>query len=84
MDKQFSFIEVNVGKLPEWYIEAEHDGCLEYAIERYWSGEADEVKVVYGYWHDDSIVSGYDDDGNRIMERDHNINYAFRYAQENC
>ena len=72
-------IQVSVGNLPEWYVEEQHDTELEFAIEANWSKAYPEatVGIEYNYQTDNAIVTAYDDDGNVVFERDHDLTYAF-------
>lgn len=86
---QVTVIEIEVGLLPEWYDEGEHDFCLEQAIEDEWHKNPDytdaSVNVSYNYQTDEATVKAYDDDGSLVFERDnHNLDYAFEYARQNC
>lgn len=80
MAQQVVYIEVTVGTLPEWYDEAEHDYELERAIERRWHSNpayaGAEVRVCYAYDGAHNVV-GYDEDGNRIFERECDLDATF-------
>jgi len=82
------FVEVSVGKLPEWYLadEENNDHYLQDAIEREWHKNpkfADaQIRVSYNYQTEYAIVVGYDDDGNRVFVCDnHDYTYALEYAK---
>lgn len=84
-----TYIEVEVGVLPEWYDEGQHDMSLEQAIEDNWHRNlayADaQVRVTYGYQADNATVKAFDDDGNMVFSRDdHDLAYAFEYAKNNA
>lgn len=77
-------IEITVGQLPEWYDEAEHDFCFEDAIERrYAKANAVTPRITYSY-NGEHIFQGWDKDGNLVIQRETDLNYAFDYAKANC
>lgn len=85
MEQQVVYIEVTVGILPEWYEEAEHDYALEQAIEKHWHSNpafADAtIRTLYGYNGPHQVVA-YDDDGNRVFERECDLDTTFEMVYE--
>jgi hypothetical protein len=81
MEQQVVCIEVMVGRLPEWYIEAEHDYALEQAIERLWhrnpAYQDATVRATYGY-NGPHIAIAYNDDGDRVFERECDLDATFQ------
>lgn len=82
-------IEVEIHALPEWYMESEHDHCLEDAIERSWQKAYPDatVQVFYGCAILDektATVVARSDDGDIVFEREHDVGYAFDAAEMNC
>lgn len=86
---EVTIIEIEVGKLPEWYLEDEgnHDISLEWAIEERWHSNPAytdaEIQVSYNYNTEFAIIKAYDDNGNLIFERNnHDFGYALEYAKK--
>lgn len=81
MEQRVVYIEVQVGMLPEWYEEAEHDYALEQAVERHWHSNAAyadaDVRVCYGY-SGPHLVTAYNDDGNKVFERECDLDDIFQ------
>ncbi len=85
---EVAVIEIEVGKLPPWYLEDEgnHDVILESAIEAKWRSNPEyadaDIHVSYNYSTDAAIVRAYDQTGNLVFERDnHDVSYAIDAAE---
>lgn len=80
MEQQVVYIEVAIGKLPEWYDEVEHDYELERAIEKQWHSspayQDAEVDVTYRY-NGVHTVRGFDEDGNKVIDRECDLDEIF-------
>ena len=86
MSKEVVFIDVNVGKLPDWYLKDEvgNDAYLEESITSYWKRaiyKDAQIIVSYNYSTELAIVKAYDEEDSLVWERDnHDYGYALSYV----
>lgn len=78
------FVEIMVGTPPDWYDEVRHDFWLEKSIRRKWfeNSSVTDVDISYVY-NGDHIAIIYNEEGEVIEKRVHDLSYAFEYAKRN-
>lgn len=85
VSNQVVYIEAAVGELPEWYNEDEHDMALESEIEKHFHRNpafaGAQIRTFYTY-NGANTVTGYDDDGNKVFERECDLDEAFELVYQ--